>query len=469
MNRRELLAIGLASTLPSLSWSETAGAKPKRVIIAGAGLAGLTCAYELNKRGHDVVVLEASDHTGGHVQTLREGLPDGLYADVGAEHFTKPGYDLCWKYFKELNLPVMAYPHRENILRVLGGRMVEAREAHALEMANLGKQGFSDRELRYLRQQPSGNLQVLYFERYIDRIRDEYKPIGVGLDELDAMTVSELLQREGASAAAIEQFGSGKSALHTIWKLAIFRLRKTDEDPRSLFRLRGGNQGLPDALAAKLGNKIHTASPVVAIRHSNTAVEVTCSNDKDDSKVFEADYLVCCVNAVILRELKVTPAWPSAKHFAIANVPYSVETRPVFVSKTKFWKSNGYSGNMEFGTPILGPLWPMAQEVPTERGLMIGTSQGGITADMALKVFHRYYPGKADIESARVVDWSRHRWSMTCEAQTYGPGQLLKMWPAVIAPIGRVHFAGAYCDNQSWGMEAATRSGMRAARAVHEA
>ena len=38
---------------------------PKRVIIAGGGIGGLCCAYELTKRGHDVAVLEASGRTGG--------------------------------------------------------------------------------------------------------------------------------------------------------------------------------------------------------------------------------------------------------------------------------------------------------------------------------------------------------------------------------------------------------------------
>jgi uncharacterized protein with NAD-binding domain and iron-sulfur cluster len=45
---------------------------------------------------------------------------------------------------------------------------------------------------------------------------------------------------------------------------------------------------------------------------------------------------------------------------------------------------------------------------------------------------------------------------------------LHKFWPAAIEPVGRVYFSGAYCDNQSWGMEAATRSAVRAARAIHE-
>ncbi len=49
MNRRELLTLGAGLLQPLGAWSLTAASRPKRVIVAGAGLAGLTCAYELTK------------------------------------------------------------------------------------------------------------------------------------------------------------------------------------------------------------------------------------------------------------------------------------------------------------------------------------------------------------------------------------------------------------------------------------
>jgi monoamine oxidase len=49
----------------------------KRVIIIGAGIAGLCSAYELEQLGYDVVILEASDnYAGGRVRTQQLG--DGL-------------------------------------------------------------------------------------------------------------------------------------------------------------------------------------------------------------------------------------------------------------------------------------------------------------------------------------------------------------------------------------------------------
>lgn len=94
INRREFLRLaGVAAgsqylssdpswALPSQS-SQPRGSS-KRVVILGAGLAGLAAGWELKNAGHEVVILEAQLHPGGRVHTIREGLSDDLYAEAGA-------------------------------------------------------------------------------------------------------------------------------------------------------------------------------------------------------------------------------------------------------------------------------------------------------------------------------------------------------------------------------------------------
>ena len=53
------------------------------VLVVGAGLAGLTCAYELHREGRQVTVLEARDRVGGRVHTTR--LENDEVAELGAE------------------------------------------------------------------------------------------------------------------------------------------------------------------------------------------------------------------------------------------------------------------------------------------------------------------------------------------------------------------------------------------------
>jgi monoamine oxidase len=468
LTRRDALKISALFVDPLAPWAQQAANRKKQVIIAGGGLAGLVCGYELQKRGHEVTVLEAAPRSGGHVRTHREGLDDGLYADAGGEHFVKPGYDICWNYFKEFDLPILDYPHTTNMLRVVDGHMVTEEEAAAINRSKTAAAQFNQRERDFLKKNPNGRLNSLYFDKYIDKITDEYQPFVDGLKELDALSVTDLLKRDGASEAAIQRMGSPNSALHTIWKSAILRMRNISSSPRGLFRIKGGNSVLPETLANRLGDRVRSSSPVTAIRHDSKGVVVTYRNGGKESTV-SGDYLVCCMNAIMLRKIPATPAWPEAKLYAINNIPYTLETRLIFQSTSKFWKRDGYAGGMNFGSPV-GEIWPMAEEVATQRGLLIGTSPASMTTNFALNTFHRLYPGKsADIEKSIALDWARDRWAMACEAMTYKPGELTKIWPAVIEPVGRVHFAGAYCDNNSWGMEAASRSAFRVARAIHEA
>ena len=84
------------------------GAAPKRVIIVGAGLAGLCAAYELNASGHDVTVLEAQTRPGGRVQTLRDPFDDGLFAEAGASRIPT-SHDLTLGYARKFGLTLIPF------------------------------------------------------------------------------------------------------------------------------------------------------------------------------------------------------------------------------------------------------------------------------------------------------------------------------------------------------------------------
>src|SRR5690349_13235199 len=176
IHRRDVLKVGAAAIAGSLSanaFARPRAARTKKIIIAGAGITGLSCGYELMKRGHEVVVLEASGQAGGHVRTLHQGLADGLYADLGAEQFTNPGYDLYWGYVKEFNLPYLYYPRRMGLVRFIDGKFRTDEDLHSKGF--LSKMGFNQREVDYLARNAWWNLPMLYFQPYVEKFRDEYK------------------------------------------------------------------------------------------------------------------------------------------------------------------------------------------------------------------------------------------------------------------------------------------------------
>ena len=181
----------------------------------------------------------------------------------------------------------------------------------------------------------------------------------------------------------------------------------------------------------------------------------------------EAEYLVCCMSAVMLRQIPVKPDWPESKRYAIATVPYYTASRPYFQSRSRFWETDGVSPSIEFNEHALNHTWSSGDDVDTTRGLLVSTAAPMTSGESALKVFRRYYSGHSEnIERVFVHDWSQDPWVMACETVNYAPGELTRLWPALSEPYGRIHFAGAYADNLNWGQEAATRSANRAAERI---
>jgi monoamine oxidase len=474
-------ALATVSAVPLLGVTRAALAqRPKRVIVAGGGIGGLCCAYELMERGHDVTVLEASGRAGGHVRTIHDPLPDGLYADVGAEHFTRPGYDQYWKYVEKFQLPYLAYPRRRNMLRRIDGTWYT--EEQLQDPAVLHTFGFNPREVAFIVKRGWTELPLLYFGPYLDAIMDEYQPFGAGLDHLDRVTAAELLVKDGASDAALRfnglRRGDGTeaarnrevSALYRIWQQAIVARRGLPVFKREVYRLKGGNQLMTDTFAAKLGERLKLGCPVTAIAHGDSGVTVEY-REFGEPRTLAGDYLVSCIALAILQKIPVTPAWPEWKQYVLKNVNFSTQSRVLLQARTPFWKGDLPSINLELGESAMNLAYETADEVPGDRTMLMGSGRPDVTPGEALAAFTRVYPGKQTptIEQSYVHNWAKDPWAFNCERSAFPLGTLSKFWPHIMKPVGRIHFAGSHADNLNWGMDAATRSANRVAQLIHEA
>ena len=450
----------------------------KKVVVAGAGITGLCCAYELVKKGHEVTILEASGRHGGHVYTGRDGLSAGLYTDYGADHITIPGYERFFEYVEAFKLPVLDYPNAE------GSNAAPGR--HGLSMINgkfysdedmqdpnvLEEFGFNKREVEFLAKHPFHDFRAFFIEKYLDKFTDPMQPFGVGYDELDKIPMSEIYKKEGASQAAQDFLGGrGTSALFGLWRAAVQRHRGIPWSHGDTYRLQGGNQELPNAFAKRLGDRIKLNHPITAIQHDDDGVTVTyTAYGYDELKTMRSDFLVNCITPPVFKRIPVTPPLSPEKQYVIDNLTFSSHPFYVFEASSRFWLEDGFKSiNMFFEHPDISMIWEEPTGIDTDRIILKAYGPGGLSPQRVLGAFRELYPGKKDtIYQALTLDWTKDRFAPACEMESFPIGEMHRFWPEVLRPNGRIYFAGTYADALSRGMESCIRSAQRVCKEISE-
>lgn len=103
----------------------SATTSPQSIVIIGAGASGLVAAYELERAGHDVTVLEARERVGGRIYTLREPFSEGLFAEAGASRIPS-NHDLTLGYAQHFELALDPfYANSQNYVNITGGAVAE--------------------------------------------------------------------------------------------------------------------------------------------------------------------------------------------------------------------------------------------------------------------------------------------------------------------------------------------------------
>jgi len=195
-NRRNFLktsaVLGASMFLPkSIAMATGGSSDDQRIIVIGAGLAGLSCAYELKESGYNVLLLEARSRPGGRVRTYRDPFADGLYAEMGAEYVDSSDEHVR-KYAKEFALPILPAKQYDGIY---------VRGQH-IAMADM-KSGKVALPYNGIEQGKLFAQEAAYLQDWIKMVQ-ELGESSKEIQALDKMSVTEILRKGGAPQDIID-------------------------------------------------------------------------------------------------------------------------------------------------------------------------------------------------------------------------------------------------------------------------
>ena len=389
---RTMEALGLVPAAsakpPKLSLSARSSEDRKRVVVLGAGIAGLTAAWELSQAGWDCVVLEASGRVGGRNLTVRSGdtLQEGnlrqdvcfdqgdhLYANLGPARIPYHHRALL-SYCKSfgVELEVFTNDNRAALFhdsQAFAGKPVRARQVMsdtrgyiAELLAKAAGHGALDRELTADDK---------------ERILDMLKEFG-GLK-------AESLAYEGSNRAGYKGIdnagfaGGGKpekpldlSELLTsdFWGYKLHFSQFLNQNP-TLFQPVGGMDAIPQAFEKRIGHLVRRSCHVQELRRTKTGVRIIFRNAQGRKEAVEGDFAICTIPAPILKD--IPNDFSSKTQNAVQSLEFSGSVKIAFQAQRRFWEEDqGIYGGISWTDQDITQIWYPANGYHREKGIVIG-------------------------------------------------------------------------------------------------
>jgi monoamine oxidase len=482
--RRLQVASHLASIprqdLPRLSSVPSDGlpARPhprKRVLVLGAGMAGLVASYELMRQGHEPVVIEARQRVGGRIYTVRDFAP-GLYAEVGAMRIPRI-HRATLAYCRKFRLPLRPSVARNpKALAYVGGKRMTAEEP-ARDPKLL--------PFPLARHEEGRSLGDLWHEA-TEEIREQYQSGGKAAIEAlaakyDSYSIRGYLKARGWSEGAIERYGVMTFAEPNLNTAVMQEFREViGEAYDNVQEIADGMDQLPRAFYDRLKSHIHLGTEVTRIKQDGTSV-VVLARTGANQREFCGHYAICTLPFSVLRGIEVEPGFSHAKQKAIRQLHYDAATKVFLQVRRPFWEcTDGIRGGTTLtDLPIRRIVYPSHTTSPDERAVLLASYTWGQDAlqwsamtpdqriERALRDVARIHPGIIEeFEFGFSYSWYQDPYAMGGYA-LFEPEQQTSLSTDINRREGRVHFAGEHCSQWPAWIEGAVESGIRAAYEVH--
>ena len=449
--------------------------KRHRVIVVGAGMSGLVAASELARAGHDPQVLEARQRVGGRVYTMREPFAPGLYAEAGAMRVPR-AHRLTLACIEKSGLAVKPFTsHNPNAYCHLFGRKM--RMAEFEERPELLKGELTDQD----RGLTSGARWQALMQPFAQRVESGGEEAWAAIvAQYDGYSTREYLEECGWSESAIELFGlvCNQEALMSACFLELLR-EEVGRYYTDMVRIDGGADQLPNAYLPALRQRIRFGAQMIAIDQSDSDVTVHYQTGAGKMRV-TGDYAILTLPYPVLRHVEILKPFSHAKRRAIRQLRYDASAKIFFQCRRRWWEDDDgiVGGGTVTDLPIRNIYYPEAGKA-TGRGVLLASYTWGEDAQrwgslapddrisQALENVAMIHPQVVE-EFEVGTSWMWH--DDPCAGGAFAlfePSQQGLLHEHIIAPEGRIHFAGEHASLSHAWIQGAIESGLRAAREIH--
>ena len=443
----------------------------KKIVVVGAGIAGLNAAYQLKKLGLNATVYEAGNRTGGRMYTIKNYFGNNITTDIGGE-FVDTTHEEIILLTKELELDFydLRAEKLTNKTFFFGGRSYsEAELGEALKpfVAQMEKDIRSLPAIKnYTTAAAFQKLDQLSIAGYL-------KTLGITGWLYDFIYV--VLTREYGMEA------SEQSALNFLIMFDVPETTDTNYElfgaEHEVFKIKGGSQHLTDALAATLKATIRLQHQLESITQNKNGTSLIFNN-KEKKITVQADYVVMTLPFSILRKIPFNAAMPEQKRKCIDELGYGNSCKFIMGFKEKVWRTAGKQG-YTFTDKTFGCGWDSSQVQSDKEGGFTVFGGGQFAEEINaqkqeklstnfVKALDTIYPGAAKGYTGKNIKFC---WAKSPVAKagysSFKTGQwsTLAGWEAV--PVGNIHFAGEHTSLEFQGyMNGAALTGKMAAEQI---
>jgi monoamine oxidase len=467
MNRRTFLAAAAAAAFSPRVFARAAETK-QRVVVVGGGLAGLCCAYELRKLGFEAIVLEGQGRAGGRVETLREGLDDGLTGETGGTRIPDT-HHMTLAYVREFGLPLEPFKGGDfaDVLHLRGKNYAPGHGPEpdwplqlTPEERSLGRAGMSRRYL-------DGPLALV-------KGSEDSLSVPATILNLDHDTLQGYLEKQGLSQDAIELILLGGDPQLGVAQMMMVGFNQ--QVIREFFHIRGGNDQLPGALARQLelSGAIRYGCRVTSVGQDDSGAWAVMEHAGGHETV-RGDYVVSALPFSVARNLFADARLSAEKQRVIREQKYFPADKIFLQMQKQFWKARGLSGFAN--TDLVSErFWALGPESQDDRGLLLSyvigeraekldamDTQSRVT--QTLSDAESVFPGAREhFEAARVKSWSEDPWQRGALSR-FDPGELHHI-PLNARREGRILFAGEHTSRWNGWMQGAIESARRVVKEI---